>query len=198
MRNRTLIGAVGITAILAIAGAVALHSGRAGAGPPAFVPLPAAANIAALSSAPMVGVPPAVSRLSADLRPPNARIHALGTAGYAWQRGDGSVCVLMASGPGGCLSSFEKPVLFYLTGTRQPDGSAVGPQQVSGLVPNSVKSLTFATTSGARVAAAIKQNAFAIEIPAGVGISGEYVTLANGTTFWNADRVTPPPANLLG
>lgn len=197
MRRLIVISFVSTGVVAAIAGAVLL-SNRANAGRPPFVPVPAAASMAALSAPPMVGVPSAVGRLSSDLRPPSARIHALGAAGWAWQRGDGNVCVLMASGPGGCFSSFDKPVHFYLTGTQQRDGSGVGSQQVSGLAPNSVKSLAFVTTSGARVAAAVKHNGFAIEIPAGVGITGEYVTLANGSTFWNADRVTPPPAGAFG
>jgi hypothetical protein len=198
MRKAAVITAAIAGVLAAIGAGLVLLSGRAGAGHAPFVPIPAAANVAALSSTPMLGTPAAVSRLSPDLRPPNARIHTLGTAGFIWQRGGGSVCVLMASGPGGCLSSFDKPVLFYLTGMQQPDGSGVGSQQVSGLVPDSVKSLTFVTTSGAHVDVAVMHNAFAVEIPAGVGISGEYVTLANGSTFWNADRVTPPPAGTFG
>src|SRR2546429_4540768 len=146
----------------------------------------------------MLGVPPGVSRLSPDLRPPDARIHALGRAGFAWQRNDGSVCVLMASGPGGCFSSFEKPVLFYLSGVNARDGSSVGPLQVSGLVPDSVKDVTMVTSSGDQVHAAINHNAFAIQIPANVGISGEFVTLTNRKRFWNEDRLMPPPAGSLG
>jgi hypothetical protein len=198
MRKAAVILATTVGVLAATGVGLVSLTGRAGAGRPAFVPIPAAANVAALSSAPMLGVPAAVGRLSPDLRPTSARIHALGTAGWAWQRSDGSVCVLMTSGPGGCLSSFEKPVLFYLTGSQLRDGSGVGSQQVSGLVPNSVKSLTFVTTSGTHVVAAIAHNAFAVTIPAGVGISGEYVTLANGSTFWNADHVTPPPAGAFG
>lgn len=190
MRKLLLICVASATLAVAIVAGLFLSSSRAGAGRPPFVPIPAAANIAALSAAPMLGAPPAVSRLSPDLRPAEARIHALGAAGYAWQRGDGSVCVLMSSGPGGCISTFTKPVLLFLTGTGTSGASTIKSQQASGLAPDSIKRLVLVTTTGDRIATPITHNGFAVDIPANAGIAGESVTLANGSTFRNADQLT--------
>jgi hypothetical protein len=198
MKRLLVISVVSTAVAVIIGGVLILSSGRAGAVRPPFVPIPAAANIAALSSPPMLGTPPAVGRLSPDLRAADTPIYALGTAGYAWQRGDGNVCVLMASGPGGCLSSFNKPVLLFLTATRPSDGSSLGSQRASGLAPDAIKHLVLVTTDGDRITAPISRNAFAVEVPANAGIAGEFVTLANGTSFWNQDRVTLPLAGGLG
>jgi hypothetical protein len=154
-----------------------------------FVPLPVAANVAALSGRPTFGTPAAVGRLSADLYAPGTAVHPLGKAGYAWLRSDGSVCTLMSNRAGGCARRFDKPVLLFITGAKDLHGAWSAPHRLTGYVPNSVRSVVIVTSTGKRVPAAINDNGLAVSIPAGTAVAGEQVTLRNGETFFNEDEL---------
>jgi hypothetical protein len=179
--------AVTVTAVIAL-------SGVAGAGQPPFVPIPAAANIDALRSTPLMSLPAAVARLSDDVRPGPGAAHALGnTSGVIWANARYGVCVLSSGGgPGGCFDKFDKPVVLYLWGTKTAaDGAYVGPQQVAGVVPNSVRALSLVLAGGTRVPVDITRNGFSTEIPAGAALAGEQVTLKGGASFFAKDVVEP-------
>jgi hypothetical protein len=185
--------ASGLATMVAAAALIAAWSTGAGADRPPFTPQPMAGNIAALAAAPSFAPPARVSRLSSDLYPAGTAVHPLGSAGHAWTRPDGSTCVLMANGAGGCGATFNQPVLMFLAGTRESrDGAWSGAMQVTGVVPDSVKRVVLVTTSGDRVRAPIAGNGFAVELPAGAAIAGQEVTLAGGTSFFNEDPLALP------
>jgi hypothetical protein len=179
--------------VAALVGGTALFFGQAAADPPPFTPVAAASNIAALSSKTTATftAPRSVSRLGSDVLPSNARVHRLGSAGHIWRQSDGNVCVLMVNQAGGCGAMFNKPVLLFLTGLKSPDGTWTT-RQLTGIVPNSVASVTIVTGDGGRFPASISSNAFEMELPAGASVAGEEVTLRNGTAFFQKDELKLP------
>lgn len=179
--------------VVALIGGTALFFGQAAADPPPFTPVPAASNIAALSSKATATftAPRAVSRLGNDVLPSGTRVHRLGSAGHIWRQPGGDVCVLMVNRAGGCGDIFNKPVLLFLAGGESPDGTPTA-RQLAGIVPNSVASVTIVTGNGERLAASISGNAFQMELPVGASVAGEEVTLRNGTTFFQQDVLTLP------
>ena len=181
----------GFAATVALAAVAAVWSAGAGAERPPFTPLPIAGNVAALTGTPAFSPPAAVTRLPADLYPEGTPVHVLGPAGYAWTRADGSTCVLMANAAGGCGSTFNEPVLLFLSSARERGASSTS-VRVTGLVPNSVRRVVLVTTNGDRINAPIARNAFSVALPAGAAIAGEKVTLADGTSFFNEDPLSLP------
>jgi hypothetical protein len=145
----------------------------------------ASSNITALKSTGLFTNPTAVNRLPTDLKPSTAgATHQLGNSGWAWLS-DRNVCVLMANrGPGGCFTTFTKPVVLYLW------GDATG-FNAGGVVPDSVATLSLMTSAGT-IPVTINGNAFYVALPVNTSISGEQVTLTNGTTFLNEDPVAVP------
>lgn len=176
---------------------VAWSEAGAGAGTPAFNAIPAAENISALKAAPAPSVPAAVLALPAEMRS-GAGIRELGGGvGYGWVRDDGSVCLLMSGGPGGCLTTFRKPVLLYLAGTRSAAGID-SELTVWGLVPDEVEKLSLVTEEGKTAQADITANAFRVTLAPNTSIAGEQVTLTNGRSFYQDDPLSgdsaAPPA----
>jgi hypothetical protein len=178
-----------ISALLVAAGTTILSS-SAGADRMQFGALPAAANIAALSSTPMATNPSVVDRLPQDIRP-QGRVHALGRAGFAWTRPDGSVCVAMTNYAGTCFSTFDVPVVLFLSGRILHGGDYAGTQQLTGVVPDSVSQVVLVTSTGKSIPTRIVENSFVTELAAGEGITGETITLADGTTFFHEDVLMP-------
>jgi bifunctional N-acetylglucosamine-1-phosphate-uridyltransferase/glucosamine-1-phosphate-acetyltransferase GlmU-like protein len=123
------------------------------------------------------------------MRPSPESVHALGYGGYAWLDSQ-RVCVLMASGSGGCMESFTKPVLMYLTG-ESSSGKIVS-EAVEGVVPDTVTRLVINFDGGKIQEANIDRNAFKIDLQPGDAVTGETVTLSDGTTFFYPDPLTGP------
>jgi hypothetical protein len=154
----------------------------------AFPSVPAKNHIAALRNASLENVPAQLAALPPDQRPAAGEVHVVGDGAYAWPSGaDDGVCVLMASGSGGCLSEFrEEPILLFLSG-----GTGM-PNVAEGVVPDIVASVDLVTGDGQTVPAPIADSGFRVELPAGTTISGEQVTLTDGSSFFNADPVSGP------
>lgn len=186
-------GLVLLSLILVISICVAWSGAGAGAGTAAFEPIPAAKNISALQAAPAPSVPAAVLALPAEMRSGEAIRELGGGVGYGWLREDGSVCLLMSGGPGGCLTTFRKPVLLYLAGTRSAAGID-SELTVWGLVPDEVAKLSLVTEEGKAVQADISANAFMVTLPPDTSIAGEQVTLTNGRSFYQDDPLSGDPA----
>jgi hypothetical protein len=195
MNMTRLLSVVGVFIIVAIVTAI-VQSGATAADEPTFGKPSAVANISALSAQPLFAPPSELSRLGEGIQPSRGEVRALGTAGYAWTRADASVCVLMSNQTGGCFSKFEKPVLLFVTATSAPNGEFIGPQQVTGVVPDQVTGIVLVTDTGERIQPSIAANAFDAQIPAGAAIAGEQVTLADGRTFFAEDSVKLIPGKI--
>ncbi len=149
-------------------------------------------NISALESVPLFTRPAFLDRaVPRDLWPESGKLHALSNGGFSWSRGSTQVCSVMPSGSGGCLTAFTRPAQIFLTGTQAPSGE-FSDGRAEGLVPDVVKAVVIIMANGDRIPAPIVGNAFAVDVPAGVDIAGEDVTLRTGRTFYSDDRVSVP------
>ena len=176
---------VALLSVAALVAAVAVaRSSSADAGPQPFAPVLAADNLRALESAPVFVVPAHVERYMGDLLPSTASTHSLGAAGHAWKHPDLGVCVSTSIKAGGCFVRFLGPALLFMTGTTSPSGEHIGRQDVVGIVPDAVSKLVLVTSSGDRIRVSIDENGFRTDIAPGEVITGEVVTLADGTTFF--------------
>jgi hypothetical protein len=192
MRNKRakIITFVTLAAAVVGIGATVFHAQSASATSSAFVPVSAVENLAALNTTPEATLPAVVNRVPTDLRPVVANVYAVGGGGSIWRHQDG-VCTVMASGAGGCFTTFDKPVVLYLTGTESHAG-VYEAGRVEGILPNSIKALQLELSNGASVSAPVSNNGFDVALPADVGIAGYQVTLADGKTASYSDPVGVP------
>lgn len=182
-RRAALAGLVVLIATSIVLGA--LHVRSAHGGQPPYLAVPAVSNMATLAKeATVVAAQAQMSHVPDDLRPTGATaVHTAGPNGFVWIHGS-QVCSLFDNQTGGCLDSFTKPVSLYLFGDKTGF-------TVAGTVPDEVKALVLHTSIGDLIVS-IENNGFSKRVPANTSISGEVVTLANGSTFTSDDPVQLP------
>lgn len=185
MKKKTVAIAIFVACAIASAGNAisAQPSARS-----SFNAVPAVGNIGALDHDAVFATPAVIPQ---EIRPGIGIAHALGQRGYIWKTGDSSVCVFMDSGTGSCFAEFNKPVVLYLTGSQDRDGTYLT-TRAEGVLPDSVKRLTLVLSNGRRVVASVTSNSFAVDLPPGRGISGYDVTLVDGAQFYTADTLDVP------
>jgi hypothetical protein len=185
-RRRILIGLVAAVGCTGLAVGLSRGTNPADAQSAPFPAVPAVGNIAALERAPVSNAPATVLGLGAN----KEDVHQLGQNGYAWGHGNGTVCLLMSSGSGGCFSRFTKPVVLFMSGSTSDLGEQLS-ARAEGVVPNSVVSIDIVLDSGQKIPVQISENSFQSELPLGRSIEGLEVTLRNGKTFFDSDPLSP-------
>jgi hypothetical protein len=192
MKNgQTKLKLIVISAALATAvgGYAITDSGGTSPSSPLFPPVPAPTSIKSLHNKSLEALPARLGRLAPDMRPAANDVHALGYGGYAWLDGQ-SVCVFMPSGSGGCFETFTKPAVMFLSG--ETSSGEVTSELLEGVVPDTVRQLTIDLASGQSQQVTLVNNAFTIDLQPGDCVSGETVTLADGTSFFYRDPVSGP------
>lgn len=183
MNPKTILSIGGVIAVTIGLTMGMISAGSAQSAEEPFTPVAALSSLSALKSEPIFAAPVELRRLPTDVYDDH-RTWELGRSAYVWQDGQ-QICTLMKNrGPGGCFSSFSKPVILYLWGSRH--GFYAG-----GIVPDIVEALTLITSTG-RVEVGIEMNAFIVPLPAYTSILGEEVTLRNGRVFSVEDRLRLP------
>ena len=185
IRWLTVLGIIGAAAI----GAVAFTLSRdAGAENSPFTSRPAVGNITALNDQPSFVVPPGVVQNGGAL----GEVRPLGPGAYVWKTKNEGVCLLMASGSGGCFSRFDKPVILFLSGDLDASGEPIA-ANAEGVVADGVNAVAVVLSNGNTIDAPITRNSFDVSVPPGQGIRGLNVSLSNGTTFFSEDELAGSP-----